>query len=214
MKATKDLSRLYGTRDVMEAIIEMCKGDVLDFGAGTAKLRTRILGGVKSYTAFDMEALPGIDIVGDVLHPDIADASFDTIISNQVMEHVKKPWIMVEQMARMLRPDGLCIATAPFTYPFHADPNDYFRFTEAGMKTLFEDAGLEIVLCTKYGEWWSTIWSTMKQRFFNPYSKKRGWLRRRLSGAAEAFFRALDHTTPPGIVYGNVICIGRKPSNI
>ncbi len=212
MKSAQEISRLYGTREVMEAVMDAVHGDVLDFGAGTSKLRAPILKTAKSYTSFDMDELPGVDIVGDVLDPKLPDSSFDTIISNQVMEHVRKPWVMVGHMARMLRPGGTIIVTAPFLYPYHADPNDYFRYTDVGMQSLFTDAGLDIVLCTKYGGWWSTISVMVKQRYFNPYSKKKSWFRRRLANLVESTFRLLDRTTPPGIAYSNVLCIAQKPN--
>ncbi len=210
MKSVQEISRLHGTREVMIAILDCIHGDVLDFGAGKGKQKSLVLTVAKTYTALDIDPQPNIDIVGDALDPPIADASYDTVISNQVLEHVKRPWIMVQQIARILRPGGTAVITAPFITPYHAHPNDFFRYTEAGMRSLVEDAGLEVVLCTKHGGWWSCVGETVKQKYFSPYVKKL-WIGRRLANLFEAFFLLLDKTTPPGIAYCNVLCIARKP---
>jgi SAM-dependent methyltransferase len=207
----KQIAALYGTREVMQAVAEYIHGDVLDFGAGKGKQKALALKHGKTYTSLDIEPHPSVDIVGDVLNPPIPDNSYDTIISTQVMEHVRKPWIMAQQIERILKPGGISIVTAPFITPFHADPHDYFRYTEMGMKSLFEDVGMEILLCTKHGGWWSCVGEIVKQKFCSPY-KKRTWLRSRIVNAMESMFRILDKTTPPGIAYCNVLCIARKRS--
>lgn len=211
MKTAHTISRMYGTREVMESLIDYIHGDVLDFGAGSGKQKRIILTKATSYTALDIEPAPGVDIVGDVLDPPIADGTYDAIVSTQVMEHVKKPWIMAQQIARILKPGGTCIVSAPFITPYHAHPNDFFRYTEAGMRSLLEGAGLEIILCTKHGGWWACVGETVKQKYFSPYDKKKSWFRRRLSMVLEQLFRLLDRTTPPGIAYCNVVCVARKP---
>ena len=205
------LSRLYGTREVMDALQEFIHGDVLDFGAGKGKQKALAVAKGKSYAALDIEARPNIDIVGDVLDPPVKDASYDTIISTQVMEHVRKPWVMAQQIERILRPGGIAIVSAPFITPFHSDPHDYFRFTELGMRTLFEDLGMHVILCSKHGGWWACVGETVKQRFFGPYRKKTR-ISGHLSNMIERVFRILDRTTPPGIAYCNVVCVARKRS--
>lgn len=209
MLDAKKISRLYGTRDVMLAISDVIHGDVLDFGAGGGKQRQLAKSKASSYTALDIDPGLGVDIVGDVLDPPIADGSYDTVISNQVMEHVRRPWVMIGHVARILRPGGVCILSAPFMAPYHANPTDYFRFTEQGMRSLCEDSGLEIVLCTKHGGFFASAGELIKHRFFSPLSP-RSRFNKILARRIEPLFRLLDKLTPPGIVYNNVICIARK----
>ena len=212
MESAADIARLYGTREVMDALMHFVQGDVLDFGAGSGKQRKALQAVAKSYTTLDIDPQPGVDIVGDVLNPPIADASYDTVVSNQVMEHVKEPWVMVEHVARILRPGGVCILSAPFMAPFHANPNDFFRFTEQGMQHLCRRAGLEVVLCTKHGGMWASVGETMKHRFFNPLNPQRSRLNKLLAPRIERIFRFLNKLHRPGIVYNNVVCVARKPS--
>ena len=213
MPDPKAVHKISGTRKVMEYIAEKIHGDLLDLGAGSSKNKELYLKHAKTYTAFDIDPQPNIDIVGDVLDPDISDESYDTIISNQVIEHVRKPWVAAEQIARMLRPGGTCIVTVPFMLGYHAHPHDYFRYTENGLRSLFEDAGLEVELCSKYGSVWIVFWEMLKMRFFSPY-KKHCWLVRRIRRVVEITFCFFGKLSKPGIFYTSVVCIAHKPTAV
>lgn len=129
------------TRGILSQSTDYIHGRVLDFGAGTAKYKSLIVPHAKTYTSFDMIAGPNTDVVGDVLAPPFPDNSFETVICTQVMEHVREPWTMIEQISRILAPGGVCILTTPFLLPYHADPHDYFRYTTEGGSALFTRAG-------------------------------------------------------------------------
>tara|TARA_Y100001970_G_C14172497_1_gene824961 strand:- start:1103 stop:1678 length:576 start_codon:yes stop_codon:yes gene_type:complete len=66
------------------------------------------------------------------------DNTYDCVIFNQVLEHVKKPWVCVNEAHRVLKKGGIIILISPFIYQFHEYPNDYWRFTEEGMGILVE----------------------------------------------------------------------------
>lgn len=205
------LRRLSHTRDILDPLLGFVHGDCVDLGAGMGKYRQAVLTRAKTYTAMDMQQLPGIDVVGDVIRPPFKDASFDTVLCTQVLEHVKEPWTMVENIARILRPGGTAILTTPFMYPFHADPHDYFRYTEEGIRHLFERAGMEIEICTGYGGWWIVQSEIFKQRYASPYKRPHPWWKRRLVSAIESACRFLNRFAPPKVSYANVLCIAHKP---
>ena len=96
------------------------------------------------YVGFDMQAGAGVDEVGDILTHDFAE-EFNTVVCCETLEHVTKPWVAVERMARVLKPGGYMIITAPFQHSIHDHPGDYWRFTDQGMRVLFEEAGLTTV---------------------------------------------------------------------
>ncbi|MFN4257091.1 MAG: methyltransferase domain-containing protein [Saprospiraceae bacterium] len=61
--------------------------------------------------------------VGDALALSFADASFDLIVSCEVIEHVGQPEKMVQEMGRVLRPGGVAVMTFPSReFPFTYDP--------------------------------------------------------------------------------------------
>ncbi|MCC2632866.1 MAG: Methyltransferase type 11 [Ramlibacter sp.] len=64
----------------------------------------------------------GGEVVGGVRHEDVmalsyADASFDLIVSNDVLEHIPDPAAAFQECSRVLRPGGVVLAT----FPFHTD---------------------------------------------------------------------------------------------
>ena len=66
-----------------------------------------------------------------------ADASFDVVLSDQVLEHVVDPFRCIAEARRVLRPGGLQIHTTCLINPIHGAPDDYWRFTPEGLRRLF-----------------------------------------------------------------------------
>ncbi len=67
-----------------------------------------------------------------------ADASFDVVLSDQVLEHVADPFRCAAEGRRVLRPGGLQIHTTCFVNPIHDAPGDNYRFTPDGLRLVFE----------------------------------------------------------------------------
>ncbi len=65
--------------------------------------------------------------------------SFDIIYSNNVFEHLKKPWIACANINKMLKVNGACITIVPFSQRYHESPVDCFRYTHEGIRYLFEN---------------------------------------------------------------------------
>lgn len=110
-------------------------GDVLEVGAydvnGT--IRDAFEGGSRSYLGVDASDGPCVDRVMDAerLCDHFEPASFDTIVCCECLEHCVRPWIVVEQMRRLLRPRGLLfISTPTFGFGLHRYPIDCYRFGE------------------------------------------------------------------------------------
>jgi hypothetical protein len=73
---------------------------------------------------------------------------FGTIFCLSVMEHCKQPFVMAENLTRLLLPSGKICISAPFAYQFHAYPSDYWRFTHEGVKILFPRLCFDPARCT------------------------------------------------------------------
>lgn len=203
--------KLKNTRAVIEHTKHFVKGETLDFGAGTAKYQHLIRAHASKYTTFDMMPGKNIDVVGDALNPPFEDASFDTVICTQVLEHVERPWIVAGQIARILRIGGVAIITAPFIIPYHADPHDYFRYTENGLESLFKNEGLETLESGTYGRLFSVFSEMIHFSLFNPYEKKAGKWSQRAMRYIERTASALDKLVRNKIIYANVyIVMGKK----
>jgi len=77
------------------------------------------------------------------------DASFDCVLCSQVLEHVSEPGAFLEEIARVLKPDGELLLTVPFLWPEHEQPWDAYRYTSYGLIGSFERAGLEVLVAEK-----------------------------------------------------------------
>ncbi len=73
-------------------------------------------------------------------------ASYDVVVSGQVLEHVRKPWVWLKELARVCKPGGHVITINPVSWPYHEAPIDCWRAYPEGMKALYEDSGLEVLL--------------------------------------------------------------------
>jgi len=82
------------------------------------------------------------DIQADVtdLRGALEDASVDTLIATNILEHVERPQAAMDEFHRVLRPGGHLFLLTPLCYPWHMNP-DYWRFTEQGIRLLAHRAG-------------------------------------------------------------------------
>jgi SAM-dependent methyltransferase len=100
----------------------------------------------------DEERVVSADICEDGMlerRPDLRDF-FDVVYSNNVFEHLRRPWSAARNIVQMLRPGGICITIAPFALRYHESPDDYFRYTHRGLASLFEDTGGVEILDSGY----------------------------------------------------------------
>ena len=66
-----------------------------------------------------------IDLVSDITAIPAPDASFDAILCSEVLEHVPEPTHALDEFARLLKPGGKLILTAPFASFVHMAPYHY-----------------------------------------------------------------------------------------
>jgi SAM-dependent methyltransferase len=113
--------------------------------AGQEGLSLRPLFAGRHYTGVDFRAGPGVDSVEDVERLSRPNASVGTVLALNVFEHVRVFWRGFSEVHRVLREDGVLIASAPFYFHIHSHPNDYWRFTPEAFKTLLEDYSTKII---------------------------------------------------------------------
>lgn len=85
------------------------------------------------------------DLIGDALALPFKDASLDGVLATQVLEHVRRPWVALQEISRCLKPGGWCIATVPMAWRLHEEPWDFWRFTRYGFAGMAQDANLDVV---------------------------------------------------------------------
>ncbi len=124
-------------------------GDVvLDVGCGEQPYRA-LFAGFARYVGFDSPSRPDsgrrADVYGDASGLPFASGCADAVLCTEVIEHVDDPAAMLREMHRVLKRGGMLILSAPFTWHVHDEPHDYWRFTEFGLRLLFERTGFAVV---------------------------------------------------------------------
>jgi len=76
----------------------------------------------------------------------IPDGTYDVVVAANVLEHVRKPWVWIRELARVARNDGHVILVNPVSYPYHEAPVDCWRAYPEGMKALFDEARIDVVV--------------------------------------------------------------------
>ncbi|MDF1551027.1 MAG: class I SAM-dependent methyltransferase, partial [Bacteroidales bacterium] len=88
----------------------------------------------------------------------IAENYFDIVISGQVLEHVKKPWVWLNELKRIVKPGGHIITINPISWHYHEDPVDCWRIYPEGIKALSEECELDFEFC---------LWESLEWDQFN-----------------------------------------------
>ena len=87
----------------------------------------------------DVYASPFTRLVVDGHRLPFADESFDGVWIQAVLEHVLDPWMVVAEIHRVLKRDGLVFANTPFMQQVHEGAYDFTRFTLSGHRWLFRN---------------------------------------------------------------------------
>lgn len=91
-----------------------------------------------NYTGFDLYAGENVDVVGDAHNlSEYFDKKFDLIFSHAVFEHFEMPWIVADEMIKLLNPGGYIFVETHYSYTSHERPWHFFQFSENALKVLF-----------------------------------------------------------------------------
>ena len=105
---------------------------ILNLGSGTSGFDDCVINA-------DIAPFPGVAVVADAADLPFRDNSIDMIISESMLEHIPRPETAIGEMRRVLKRDGYLYIEMPFMFPFHSSPNDYTRFTLAGLRERLPD---------------------------------------------------------------------------
>lgn len=148
-----DHCRQVEARDVVERLVQDGPRGrrILDFGCGDGRSVDlfRGLDATIEYHGLDIEESTEVAArtrtdatfhTYDGAHFPFEDGSFDLVYSHQVFEHVRRPDVVLAEVARVLRDGGAFVGSVSSLEPYHS--RSYWNFTPFGWWTLLRDAGL------------------------------------------------------------------------
>lgn len=96
------------------------------------------------------------DIVGDIWSIAAANESFDAILCTEVLEHIPYPIETIAEFARLLRPNGTLILTAPSNCLRHFDPFFFSSgYSDRWYEHFLPKSGFDIVSLEPVGDYFS-----------------------------------------------------------
>lgn len=163
-----------GRRQVLARVLEEAlaragldprEAEMLDVGCGT--------GGTTSYLAGE-RPVTGCDLAGEALSGSrrrglarlvragadalpFADGTFDVALALDVLEHHRDDRVVASEIARVLRPGGLLLATVPafdcLWGPHDVLSHHHRRYRLPQLTTLLEEAGLRVSWSSYFNTW-------------------------------------------------------------
>ncbi|MEX1255770.1 MAG: methyltransferase domain-containing protein [Dehalococcoidia bacterium] len=103
--------------------------------AELADLRSIFAG--RDFTGCDIRPGPGVDRIENVESLTFPHASVGSLIMIDTLEHIQNCHDSLAEAYRVLRPEGVIIATSVMDFAIHHHPSDYWRFTPEAFKHLF-----------------------------------------------------------------------------
>ncbi|MFM2268545.1 MAG: hypothetical protein RL757_1986 [Bacteroidota bacterium] len=138
-----------GLRDAVKSLSKYMVGDIIDVGCGQKPYKEFFK--YEKYIGIEVEQEghthenEDVDIFYDGKHIPFADNHFDSAICSQVLEHVFHPDDFLQEIRRVLKPDGCLLLTVPFVWDEHEQPYDYARYSSFGLRFLLEKNGFEVI---------------------------------------------------------------------
>lgn len=204
-------------KNLSEIIPKYTKGRLLDIGCSDKPYKSLTTPYVTEHIGLDHAQSPhelqDVDIIADAYNTTLDDASFDTVLSTAVLEHLEEPEKALREAYRVLKPAGHAIYTIPLFWHLHEEPRDFYRYTKHGIRYLFEKVGFEIVELRPLSGFWITF-GTEFNYYINRFN--RGILRPFITfwiAINNIIFLLLEKLDSPKEWTWMYLVVGRKGSN-
>lgn len=98
-----------------------------------------------------------LDIVSDITKIPVDDESFDVVLCTEVFEHIPDALAAVREFARILKPGGTLLITAPFSSLTHFAPYHFCGFNRYWYMHHLPIVGFKICEIRHNGSWFAFI---------------------------------------------------------
>jgi len=207
----------YATEKILRKFMMLArpylKGHMLDAGCGAQRYKD--LFDFDSYIGLEFNDSFKPDVVGDLRATPFKDNEFDSILNNQVLEHIDDTHSVFAEFQRILKPGGYICITVPFIARTHEIPHDYWRISEYGIRYLFKRHGFEEIIIKNMGGFLTTqaylwqfwLWEKLAR---NVITKM---IRKPIMWISNNIFIFLHHADKDKTTPFNYLAIGKKLSD-
>lgn len=150
-----------------------------------------------------------LDIVSDITTIPEPDGAFDAVMCIEVLEHLPRPIDAIREFARLLKPQGFLIITAPFCSLTHFAPYHFCTgFNQPFYETHLAAHGLEIIEIEKNGNFFEFMGQEIRR--IDMVRKKYSSLKNRLIDrcAVKLILRFLEQCGRNDAGSSELLCFG------
>jgi len=163
----------------MKLFIRQVKGNILDLGCGESPYRFLIDEKTTKYYGLDIYDANKFEYKKDDIahfdgkHIPYPNDMFDYVICTEVLEHCENYQGLIDEVYRVMKPDGKALFTIPWSARYHYIPYDYFRYTPSTLKKIFSHFSETSIL--PRGTDVTTISSKIIVLYFRNLIQKKAW---------------------------------------
>ena len=162
------LDRYFIRKSIFEALqknLHFFSGNLLDIGCGKLPYKKYILenSDVTKYIGLDIESALEYD---NDIKPDFnwdgktmpfENSSFDCAFGTEVLEHCPEPEIVLKEVFRVIKPEGVFFFTVPFLWNLHETPHDEYRYTPYSLERHLKNSGFKNINILATGGWHASM---------------------------------------------------------
>lgn len=164
----QNLDNYYIKTSIFNALKETLpnlKGNLLDIGCGKMPYKNYILENSKvtNYTGLDIETAleyhtyikPDFTWNGKTMP--FENNTFESAFGTEVLEHCPEPEIVLKEVIRVLKPEGIFFFTVPFLWNLHEVPHDEYRYTPFSLERHLRNSGFKEIEIKATGGWHASM---------------------------------------------------------
>lgn len=150
---------LHSSWESLISMLPKGKGLCLDIGCGNGLHREDIIARGYKWIGCDIskQRLENY-VIGDGLGLPFKSNSIDVVFSNCVLEHMKDPFVALNELQRVLKRQGKIYLQVAFMEPFHGS---YFHITHWGLEELASRSKLRIIQIEPGATTFVPIWGQL-----------------------------------------------------
>tara|TARA_B100000579_G_C22846678_1_gene864817 strand:- start:4275 stop:4919 length:645 start_codon:yes stop_codon:yes gene_type:complete len=136
---SKKISRKNLYKLICNELNKITEINCLNIGSG-GPIEELLKKKVKNYYSIDIDQSRKPNEIMDVCSNDFkVNFNPNLICIFETLEHCQNPIKAVDNIHKTLDKGNVCLASVPFNFHIHDEPNDFFRFTEYGCKLIFKN---------------------------------------------------------------------------